>query len=44
MRSLTTEEIAKLKAKAKALKAEIAAYSKHTFEDILIEDISVINF
>ena len=42
MRSLTTEEIAKLKAKAKGLKAEIAAYNKHTFEDILIQDLGSI--
>jgi DNA topoisomerase II len=42
MRSLTTEEIAKLKAKAKALKSEITAYSKHTFEDILIQDLGSI--
>jgi len=39
MRSLTTEEIAKLKAKAKGLKAEIAAYKKHTFAEILLEDL-----
>ena len=44
MRSLTAEEIAKLKAKAKSLKAEIADYSKKSFETILIEDIDVINF
>lgn len=44
MRSLTTEEIAKLKAKAKALKAEITEYKKKTFEDILVEDLDVINF
>jgi hypothetical protein len=44
MRSLTTEEIAKLKAKAKALKSEITSYSKHTFEDILIQDLVTINF
>ena len=44
MRSLTTEEIAKLKAKAKALKSEIISYSKHTFEDILIQDLVTINF
>jgi hypothetical protein len=44
MRSLTTEEIAKLKAKAKALKAEIVAYSKHTFEDILLGDLNTISF
>jgi DNA topoisomerase II len=42
MRSLTTEEIAKLTAKAKALKAEIAAYKKHTFEEILVKDLDVI--
>ena len=42
MRSLTTEEIAKLKAKAKALKAEIADYNKKTFEDILVEDLDLI--
>ena len=44
MRSLTTEEIAKLKAKANALKTEIAEYSKKSFENILIEDIDIINF
>ena len=44
MRSLTTEEIAKLKAKAKALKTEITEYKKKTFEDILIEDLNVVNF
>jgi hypothetical protein len=44
MRSLTTEEIAKLKAKAKALKSEILAYSKHTFEEILVSDLDTISF
>ena len=44
MRSLTTEEIAKLRAKAKELKSEIAEYSKKTFETILLEDINAINF
>lgn len=44
MRSLTTEEIAKLKAKAKTLKAEIAEYKKKTFEDILTEDLDSVNF
>ena len=44
MRSLTTEEIAKLKAKAKTLKAEISAYSKYTFEQILVEDLTTFNF
>jgi DNA gyrase/topoisomerase IV subunit A len=42
MRSLTTEEITKLKAKAKGLKSDIAAYSTKTFEDILVEDLSTI--
>ena len=42
MRSLTAEEIAKLKAKAKSLKAEIADYNKKTFEDILVEDLNLI--
>ena len=42
MRSLTKEEIAKLQAKAKDLKAEIAEYSKLSFEDILIDDLSAI--
>lgn len=42
MRSLTTEEIAKLKAKAKSLKTEIADYSKKTFENILLEDLNTI--
>jgi DNA topoisomerase-2 len=44
MRSLTTEEIAKLKAKAKSLKAEITAYSKKTFEEILVQDLDSVNF
>ena len=44
MRSLTAEEIAKLKAKAKSLKAEIADYSKKSFETILVEDLDIINF
>ena len=39
MRSLTTEEIAKLKAKAKGLKTQIADYSKLTFENILLQDL-----
>jgi DNA topoisomerase-2 len=43
MRSLTTEEIAKLRSKAKQLKSEIKEYSKKTFETILLEDISTIN-
>ena len=42
MRSLTKEEIAKLRAKAKDLKTEIANYSKKTFEVILIEDLDTI--
>jgi DNA topoisomerase-2 len=42
MRSLTTEEIAKLTAKAKELKSQIAAYKKHTFEDILVKDLDTI--
>ena len=42
MRSLTTEEIAKLRSKAKALKSEIKEYSKKTFETILLEDINTI--
>ena len=40
MRSLTTEEIKKLNAKAKELKAEIKEYSKKTFETILLEDVN----
>lgn len=44
MRSLTTEEIAKLTAKAKELKSQITAYNKHTFEAILVSDINTINF
>jgi len=40
MRSLTTEEIAKLRSKAKELKAEIKEYSKKTFETILLEDVN----
>ena len=43
MRSLTTEEIAKLKAKAKELKKEISEYSKKTFETILLEDLNNIS-
>jgi DNA topoisomerase II len=42
MRSLTTEEIAKLNAKAKELKNQIAAYKKHTFEEILVKDLDTI--
>ena len=42
MRALTKEEIAKLRAKAKELKSEIASYSKKTFEDILVEDLDLI--
>ena len=44
MRSLTTEEIAKLKAKARDLKKQIADYSKKTFEDIVLEDIDCLSF
>jgi hypothetical protein len=44
MRSLTAEEIAKLKAKAKSLKSEIADYSKKSFEDILVADLDTITF
>jgi DNA topoisomerase II len=44
MRSLTTEEIAKLKAKAKELKTQITDYKKKTFEDILIADLDTITF
>ena len=44
MRSLTTEEITKLTAKAKSLKAEITAYSKHTFEEILVSDLTTLSF
>ena len=39
MRSLTTEEIAKLRAKAKDLKSQIKEYTKKTFENILQEDL-----
>lgn len=39
MRSLTKEEIAKLKKTVKELKAEIATYKKLSFEDILITDL-----
>jgi DNA topoisomerase-2 len=42
MRSLTKEEIAKLRAKAKELKTQIADYNKKTFEDILVDDLSAI--
>ena len=44
MRSLTKEEIAKLQAKARELKQEIADYSKKTFEDILLEDVDNFSF
>ena len=44
MRALTKEEIAKLKAKARELKAEIADYSKKTFEDIVLEDLDTLSF
>jgi len=44
MRSLTTEEITKLTAKAKELKSQIAAYKKHTFEEILVKDLDIISF
>ena len=44
MRSLTAEEIAKLTAKAKSLKAEIADYNKKSFEDILASDLDTITF
>lgn len=44
MRSLTKEEIAKLQSRAKELKAEIADYSKRTFEDILLTDINTFAF
>jgi hypothetical protein len=44
MRSLTTEEIAKLTAKAKALKADIADYNKYTFEQILVQDLDTFSF
>jgi hypothetical protein len=39
---LTKEEIAKLRAKAKELKTQIADYNKKTFEDILVDDLSAI--
>lgn len=42
MRSLTKEEIAKLKAKAKELKAQITSYNKLSTEDILEQDLSTI--
>lgn len=40
MRSLTKEEIQKLNEKVKALKKEIAEYSKVTLENILLTDIT----
>lgn len=39
MRTLTSEEISKLKKTVSSLKKEIAEYKKLTFEDILIDDI-----
>lgn len=42
MRSLTKEEIAKLKRRSAELKKEIAEYSKLTFEDILVADLSAL--
>jgi hypothetical protein len=44
MRSLTTEEIAKLKSKAKAIKSQIIDYKKKTFEDILVADLNLVVF
>ena len=44
MRSLTTEEIAKLKAKSKALKTQILDYKKKTFEEILVADLDTVAF
>jgi len=43
MRSLTKEEIAKLRKKSAELKQDIADYSKNTFEDILINDLRALN-
>ena len=43
-RFVTMSVVEELKAKAKALKSEITSYSKHTFEDILIQDLVTINF
>ena len=42
MRSLTTEEIVKLRAKAKELKTTISEYKKMSFENILLQDLSTI--
>ena len=42
MRSLTKEEIAKLKKRSAELKKEIAEYSKLTFEDILVSDLAAL--
>ena len=42
MRTLTKEEIAKLKKRSRELKDEIAAYTKHTFEDILLADLAAL--
>lgn len=42
MRSLTKEEIAKLKKRSADLKKEIAEYSKLTFEDILVADLAAL--
>ena len=44
MRSLTTEEIAKLKSKAKTIKSQIVDYKKKTFEDILVADLNLVVF
>jgi len=43
MRSLTKEEIAKLRKKSAELKQDIADYSKNTFEEILIDDLKALN-
>jgi DNA gyrase/topoisomerase IV subunit A len=42
MRSLTKEEIAKLKKKSAELKKEIAEYTKLTHEDVLIADLAAL--
>lgn len=42
MRSLTQEEIVKLKTKAAELKKQIAEYSSITFENILLNDLAAI--
>lgn len=44
MRVLTAEEIEKLQAKARSLQEEIDAYSKKSFEAILLDDVKTFKF